>query len=50
MLFPRHLSDEIQNVDEPVKPIANPPDFVEPELSSLNDFVTRKPPATAPKS
>jgi len=50
MLFPVQRSDEIQNVGEPVKRIANLPELVELELPSLNPFVTRRPPSTAPNS
>jgi hypothetical protein len=49
-LFVVHLSFATQNADEPVKLIANGPDFVELVLPSLNHLVTRKPPSTAPKS
>jgi hypothetical protein len=49
MLLLVHPSIAIQNADEPVKLIANGPDFVELELPSLNHLVTRKPPPTAPK-
>jgi len=50
MLFPVQWSDVIENADEPVRLIANFPDFVKAELASLNPRVTLEPPSTAPKS
>ena len=50
MLFLVQWSDVIENADEPVRLIANFPDFVELEFPSLNHLVTLEPPSTAPKS
>jgi hypothetical protein len=50
MLFAVHSSDVIENAGEPVSRIFRFPDLVSVEFPSLNPFVTREPPSTAPKS
>src|SRR5580765_3729618 len=50
MLFPVQRSEVIENADEPVRLIANLPDFVRLEFPSLNRVDTSAPPSIAPKS
>src|SRR5690349_10384335 len=50
MVFPEHLSDAIENADEPVSLSVNVPDLVRLQLLSLNPLDTRAPLRRSPKA